>query len=172
MAKFLLVFFDIETLQTNTQTDNPKDRVVREYSVSVEYRKGKKEMAFIFPSLKAMMDHLLGLRNKNIRLIAHNGRRFDFHFLRRTLIDEYDLVPVTGYKESYVDHNVEKGQEYKGDDLNESPNLLIEYRIKAKTSIDMEFLLDGKHFVTEDSYPHFQCSIKTLGELLMHPRLS
>lgn len=167
-SKFLLVFFDIETLQTNTSAENPKDRVVREYSVSVEYRKGKKELAFIFPSLKAMMDHLLGLRNKYIRLIAHNGRRFDNHFFRRTLIDEYGLVPVTGYKESYIDHEVKMGKEYKGDDLKESPNLLIEYRIKAKTSLDMEFLLNGKHFVTEDSYPHFQCSIKTLGELLVH----
>lgn len=170
-GKPLNVFFDIETLQTNTGASNPKDRIVREYSVSVEYRQGKKEREFIFPSLKAMLDHLLTLRNKNFKLIAHNGRRFDFHFLRRTLIDDFDLLPVTGYKDSYIDHDVKQGKEYKDAELDENPNLLIEYRIKAKTSVDLRFVLQGKSFMTEDSYPHFQCSIKTLGELLEHHKI-
>lgn len=164
MASFKDIFFDIETLQTNTSAKNPKDRVVREYSVSVEYKQGKKDVVLLFPSLNAMLKHLLGLRNKKFRLIAHNGRRFDFHFLRRMLIDDFGLIPVTGFKDSYTDH----GKEYKRKELVTTPNFLIEYRIKAKTNLDMEFMINDNLFVTEDSYPHFQCSIKTMGELLLH----
>lgn len=168
MGKYLDVFFDIETLKTNTGAKNPKDYIVREYSVSVEYDKGKKSYELLFPSLKAMIDHLLAMRNKNFRLIAHNGRRFDFHFLRRALLDYYDLIPVTGYKDAYVDHEKD---EHKKDDFKGKENWLIEYRIKAKTNLDMIFNINGNNFVTEDSYPHFQCSIKTMGELLEHHKI-
>lgn len=164
MAKLTKVFFDIETLQTNTAAKNPKDRVVREYSVSMEYLKGKKVVKEIFPSLKAMLNYLIHkVTNKNFKLIAHNGRRFDFHFLRRTLIDDFGLFPVSGFKEDYTSHT---DHEYKRKDLDDYPNYLIEYRIKAKTSLDLEFKLGDKQFSTEDSYPHFQASIKTIGELL------
>ena len=164
MARYLDVFFDIETLKTNTGAKNPKDYIVREYSVSVEYKKGKKSFELLFPSLNAMLQHLLHLRNKHFRLIAHNGRRFDYHFLRRTLLDYYGLIPLTGFKEAYIDH----GDEFKLDDFKGQDNWLLEYRIKAKTNLDMIFNIDGRDFTTEDSYPHFQCSIKTLGELLVH----
>lgn len=166
MAKTLYVFFDIETLQTNTDAANPRDRIVREYSVSMEYMKGKQNEERIFPSLKKMLLYLLAnTSNKHIVLVAHNGRRFDYHFLRRTLLDEFGMFPVTGFKEDYTDHTE---KEYKTKDLNKYPNYLIEYRIKSKTSLDLEFMINGRLFTTEDSYPHFRASIKTMGELLVH----
>ena len=165
-TKFTNVFFDIETLQTNTGAKNAKDYVVREYSVSMEYKAGSKYKELLFPSLKAMLDYLVyNTQNKKFRLIAHNGRGYDFHFLRRTLIDCYGLIPATGFKDEYVEHD---DGERKEKDLVVCPNLIIEYRIKAKTKLDMVFMINGKTFVTEDSYPHFQTSIKTLGGLLVH----
>ena len=165
MAKITKVFFDIETLQTNTEAKSPRDRVVREYSVSMEYMKGNKVVKELFPSIKAMLDYLVhDISNRHFTLIAHNGRRFDFHFLRRTLLDDFGMFPVTGYKEDYTTHV--KDHEYKREALDDYPNYLIEYRIKAKTSLDLEFKLGDKLFVTEDSLPHFQTSIKTIGELL------
>lgn len=165
-TKFTNVFFDIETLQTNTGAKNAKDYVVREYSVSMEYKVGSKYKELLFPSLKTMLDYLVNnTKNKKFRLIAHNGRSYDFHFLRRTLIDCYGFIPVTGFKDDYVEHD---DGERKEKDLLVCPNLIIEYRIKAKTKLDLVFMINGKTFVTEDSYPHFQTSIKTLGGLLVH----
>lgn len=166
-SKFKNVYFDIETLQTNTDAKNPKERIVREYSVSMEMKIGKKWVEKLFPSLHAMIDFLLdeNLKCKYFRLIAHNGRGYDNHFLRRMLIDDFHLVPVSGFMDSYVEHT---DKEYTKKELEVMPYLLIEYRIKAKTKLDLAFKLKDKFFVTEDSYPHFQTSIKTLGELLIH----
>lgn len=168
-AKTKEVFFDIETLQTNTASKNPRDRVVREYSVSYEYRDGKNVLqGGVLPNLHAFIEFLLTLRYKKFKLIAHNGSKFDFHFLRRTLIDEYHLTPVTWYSDAYVDHNE---NEYNLGDLEKYPYYMLESRVKSKTNIDIAFKLGNKRFITEDSYPHFQESIRALGLTLLQDGL-
>lgn len=163
------VFFDIETLQTNTSAKNARDRVVREYSVSYEYRDNKNVLqGGVLPNLHAFIELLLTLKYKNFKLIAHNGSGFDFHFLRRMLIDDYDLTPVTRYSDAYIDHN---DNEYKLGDLLKYPYYLLESRVKSKTNLDIAFKIGNKRFITEDSYPHFQESIRTLGLTLLQNKL-
>lgn len=166
-TKYTNVFFDIETLKTNTAAKNPKDWVVREYVVSMEMKIRGKYQEFLFPNLKEMLLFLISkkIQNKRFKLIAHNGRGFDFHFLRRTLLDDFGLSAATIKNEKYTEH---QDKEYTVKDLAEMPNLLLEGRIKAKTKIDITFMLGGKLFVTEDSYPHFQDSIRGLGNSLIH----
>lgn len=168
-TKYTNVFFDIETLKTNKKAKNPKDWICREYSVSMEVKVGKKYKTKLFANLKDMLNYLINdMSNKKFKLIAHNGRRFDFNYLERTLIDDFGLKPKTGYNDKYKEH---LDTEVKESQLDKYPYFLLEYRVKAKTSLDLAFQLTGKKgtkiFVTEDSYPHFQAPIKTLGEMLV-----
>ena len=155
------VFYDIETLTVNRQA-KPSDQKPVEYVVAVEYDYRKKHVSVEFPNLYVMLEYLIKLPIKKIKLIAHNGDRYDVHFLRRVLIDFYALEPHNAYSMNAVDHDNEvSAKSFKG-------NYMLESRVKARTNLALKFRISGTTFATEDSYPKFQASIKIIGQLLYH----
>ena len=160
MAKFKPVWFDIETLSTNTKTEHPTERDVFEYAVIFEYYTGKKFHVELVSTLHDMIEHLLSLQAKHFELIAHNGAGFDFHFLRRSLIENYNLKPQNDYVRNSVDHTLEQAA------TTEQGNYLLENRVKAMTKLGLRFKIGKAEFVTTDTLPKFQASIRTLGKQL------
>ncbi len=77
------VFFDIETLQYNTSAKKPSDRKVIEYVCTMIYDNDEtsEPIKINFKSIRDMIEYLLNLSYKRIKLVAHNGGRYDFHFL-------------------------------------------------------------------------------------------
>lgn len=157
------VYFDIETLQYNTATKKPSDRKVIEYVCTMIIEDGEKLIKINFKSIKEMLDYLLLLGYKRYKLIAHNGGRYDFHFLRKTLIDYYGMETRNKYQRNAENHTFQTTKKELGKE-----DYMLESRVKAKTNLDLDFKINGIEFVTEDSYPKFQASIATLGKLLFH----
>ena len=159
------VFFDIETLQYNTRAKKPSDRKVIEYVCTLMYDNDEtsEPVKINFKSIRDMLEYLLNLDYKRYKLVAHNGSRYDFHFLRKTLIDYYGLETMNKYQRNSDVHELQTTKkDLKGQDF------MLESRVKAKTNLDLDFMINGVEFMTEDSYPKFQASIATLGKLLYH----
>lgn len=154
-------FFDIETLKANT-TAKPAEHQVVEYAVTAEYDWRRKHYEKLYPNLYYFIEDMLKIKTKKIVLFAHNGEKYDFHFLRRMLIDYYGLTPQNGFMRNSLKHDFEvSAKDLKGD-------YLLEYRVKSKTSLELKFRLDNTVFSTADTYPKFQASIATMGKLLFH----
>lgn len=155
------VFFDIETLKANTK-DKPANHQVVEYAVTAEFDYRRKHYEKLYPNLYYFIEDILKFKSKKIVLFAHNGEKYDFHFLRRMLIDYYGLVPQNGFLRNSLDHKFEvSAKDLKND-------YLLEYRVKSKTSLELKFRIDNTVFSTSDTYPKFQASIATMGKLLFH----
>lgn len=163
--KTINIFFDIETLQYNTQVKKPSERKVIDYVCTMIYEDKKTDelIKINFSSIKKMLDYLLNMGEKRYKLIAHNGGRYDFHFLRKTLIDYYGLETKNKYQRNSEIHDLQTTKKELG-----NSNYMLESRVKAKTNLDLDFKINGVEFSTEDSYPKFQASIATLGKLLYH----
>lgn len=158
------IFFDIETLQYNTRVKKPSERKVIDYVCTMIYDdENEKRIKINFDSIKSMLDYLLKLGYKKYKLIAHNGSRYDFHFLRKTLIDYYGMEVLNKYQRNSDIHDFQTPKKSLGKN-----DYMLESRVKAKTNLDLDFRINGVEFVTEDSYPKFQASIETLGKLLFH----
>ena len=157
------VYFDIETLAYNTATKKPSDRKVIEYVCTMIMEQGENLVKINFKSIKEMLDYLLSVGYKRYKLIAHNGGRYDFHFLRKILIDYYGLQTMNKYQRNSDMHDLQVTKKQLG-----KKDYMLESRVKAKTNLDLDFKINGIEFVTEDSYPKFQASIATLGKLLYH----
>ena len=156
------VYFDIETFLTNTSTPHPSELDSFEYAVTYQYRDGDKLVTRHCPTLADMLTDLMTRRKRTYELIAHNGNKFDFHFLRRALIESFNLKPENAYIRNSVDHTGEATlKDETGDYLHES-------RVKSKTSLSMDFRIGRYKFKTTDTAPKFQASIKTLGKQLFH----
>lgn len=158
------IFFDIETLQYNTRVKKPSERKVIDYVCTMIYDdENENKVKINFNSIKSMLEYLLNLGYKKYKLIAHNGSRYDFHFLRKTLIDYYGMKVLNKYQRNSDIHDFQTPKKSLGKN-----DYMLESRVKAKTNLDLDFRLYGIEFVTEDSYPKFQASIDTLGKLLLH----
>lgn len=157
----LEVYYDIETLTVNRQA-KPSEQQAVEYVVAIEYDLRSRHIVLEFANLYHMLEYLQSLKRVKIKLIAHNGDRYDNHFLRRALIDYYGLQPLNAYNRNAITHNNETSiKSLEGD-------YLLESRVKSKTNLALNFRLGRTTYITEDSYPKFQASIATLGMLLFH----
>lgn len=159
------VFFDIETLTANREAKKPSDQQPIEYAVAYLYEQKGKPVYKLVPNLIDMLEQLLKLGERQITLIAHNGNRYDNHFLRNAIIEGFNIKPKNGFLRNALDHSDESYIK------NQKGNYLFEYRVKAKTSLELKFRIKNVKFVTEDSYPKFQASIATIGKLLYHHKI-
>lgn len=162
MLKNMLMFYDIETLTANTAA-KPSERQPIEYIVVLEFNDSGKQARVMFPNLYEMLEYIISLkRAKSYTLIAHNGDKFDAHFLYRSIIQNYGIKPKNAFVRNAKNHEWEHTiKEEKGDFLHET-------RVKAKTSVRLDFRIKGVNFNTDDTAPKFQASIETMGKLLYH----
>lgn len=158
----MLMFYDIETLTANTGA-KPSELQPIEYIVALTFRNKRKQEKLFFPNLYQMIEYLLKSKLAGkYTLIAHNSDKFDTHFLFRSLIKNYGLTPHSAYTRNTTMHDLEYSQkEFKGD-------YLLETRVKSKTSLRLDFRINGIKFNTDDTAPKFQASISTIGKLLYH----
>lgn len=158
------IFFDIETLQYNTRASKPSERKVIEYVCTMIMKWKDEEKRIDFKNIHEMIEYLLTLGPKRYTLIAHNGSRYDFHFLRKTVKDYYGLKTLNKYQRNTEVHSLQTTKK----ELGKKEDYLLESRVKAKTNLDLDFRIQGVEFITEDSLPKFQASIATMGKLLYH----
>lgn len=160
----LNIFFDIETFQYNEQAIRTPQYLKNEvYSVYLitDYR--KKHYEQLFPSFEKMFCWINeNIKVKEINLIAHNGRKFDFHYLKKFFIEQ-GLKNYNAYLRNSINHKNEYSKKKVTDQ-----DFFFEQHIKAMTMIDLKIFYKNKIYTTVDTYPKFQTSINTLGDLLTH----
>lgn len=165
--KALNVFFDTETLIVNEDA-KPRLRKACVYVVSYQYQdwRNLQPVKRIVPTLQDMLEDLCKLPYKSFHLIAHNGEGYDFHFLRRELIDMYGLIPQNQWLAQAETHDGQTRVKDCGKN-----DYLLETRVKSKTRLELKFRIHGVKFQTVDTYPKFNASVRTIGELLEHHKI-
>lgn len=157
----ITLFYDIETFSTNLGAEKPSFFKSYLWSLAVSYydKNDGKLTVCLFPSFKSFLDCFKkSMSTGKVYLIAHNGNKYDHHFLRRSLIDDYDLIPYTAYSRNSIEHEYEnKRQKFQG------RKYLLEKRIKSKTMLELEFAINKKYrFFTMDSLPKTNLPLRVL----------
>lgn len=164
---FLKIYYDIETFSTNLGAEKPSFFKSHVWSLAISYYdfySGDLKVC-LFPDFKPFLDCFKkSMSSGKVELIAHNGNRYDHHFLRYALIHDYGLVPHTGFSKNSIEHEHEiKRKQFQG------RKFLIEKRIKSKTMLELNFAINKKYvFETCDSLPKTNLPLRKLGEKCLH----
>lgn len=107
-------------------------------------------------------------KTPKIILNAHNANKYDNHFLRYSLINDFHL-PVNN---QYLRQADEEGNKHavKQRDLSKEDRqsgLILEKRVKSQNNLALIFFLSGIRFETEDNWMKTNTSIKQLGYKLL-----
>ena len=156
----ITLYYDIETFSTNLKAEKPSFFKSYVWSLAVSYYDDGMMYVCLFPNFKSFLDCFKkSISSGTVYLIAHNGNKYDHHFLRRNLIDHYELIPYTGYSANSIEHDYEhKRQKFQG------RKHLLEKRIKSKTMLELEFAINKKYrFYTMDSLPKTNLPLRVLG---------
>lgn len=156
----LTIYYDIETFSTNLAAEKPSFFKSFVWSLAISYYDDETLYVVLFHNFKEFLDCFKkSLSSGKVYLIAHNGNKYDHHFLRRALIDDYELVPYTAFSKNSVEHDYEvKRSKFQG------RKHLLERRFKSKTYIELEFAINKKYkFYTIDSLPKTNLPLRVLG---------
>lgn len=176
MFKTIPLFFDIETFQYNEKEGKefPSKYKNMTFSVAVSWvEKGKVEYE-IFPNFKEMFDIIIevygSLKKKPlIKLNAHNGNKYDNHFLRYDLIYFYPHMKVKNYwlQTATTEESNKNAVKIKDLTAEDKKGIILEKRIKSSINLEMIFFLEGIQFETEDNWVKTNSSISMLGKKLL-----
>ena len=175
-SKKLMLFYDIETYQYNEERGKEKPSEYRNwvFSVAVSWLDGSTVKHERFKTFKDFFDVILnvygGIKSSpTIILNAHNGNKYDHHYLRRDLLLMCDEMTIENYylmTASFDEVNddamrlkdLTNEQKYKG--------VILEKRIKSKINLEMIFFIKNIQFETMDNWVKTNTSLKNLGHKL------
>ena len=176
MFKTITLFFDIETFQYNEKAGRefPSKYKNMTFSVAVSWvEKGKVEYE-IFPNFKEMFDIIIevygSLKKKPlIKLNAHNGNKYDNHFLRYDLLYFYPHMKVKNYwlQTATTEESNKNAVKIKDLTAEDKKGIILEKRIKSSINLEMIIFLEGIQFETEDNWVKTNSSISMLGKKLL-----
>lgn len=176
MFKSITLFFDIETFQYNEKEGRefPSKYKNMTFSVAVSWvEKGKVEYE-IFPNFKEMFDQIIEVYGKSkkrpmIKLNAHNGNKYDNHFLRYDLLYFYPHMKVANYwlSTATTDEGNKNALKIKDLTAEDKKGIILEKRIKSSINLEMIIFLEGIQFETEDNWVKTNSSISMLGKKLL-----
>ncbi len=165
-------FFDIETFQYNEEQGFKTPTLYKNFIFSVAYSYWYNDELYVkkFSRFKDMFEEILSLtssfkKKPKINLIAHNGNKYDNHYLLQEVLREYPVERANRKMRQVKD----KLNSYNLNELTKEQKkaFMLEKRVKSKKNLELEFYLDGVHFVTGDSYVKTNLSLKVLGEKLL-----
>lgn len=171
-------YCDVETLAYNKEIaseENIKQQKNIVYSFAVSYILNETLYVSVFPSVddylkklkkKLVNKHTGKIKNKiKVRLIFHNGNRYDNHFLLYDLKYYYAMENFNMYiKQAINNRNTVKGKDLKD-------NMILEKRIKTKNNLEMTFKWENITFITCDTVIKTSSSVDGLGKKLFKANL-
>lgn len=172
--KKIRLFYDIETYQYNEEQGKKEPREYKNwiYSVAISYFYKDDLKILIVPNFyylfECFRDIYINRKTKpDFELIAHNGNKYDNHYLRRELIYYYNLECYNQYLMNVTpdaNNNTLQVKEIRKED--KEKGLILEKRVKSKINLELTFYLFGIKFFTTDNFIKTHTSIKSLGERL------
>lgn len=175
------LFYDIETLQFNEQITSKSPSLLNNqtFSCAVSYISNDcKEICYIiFPSFRQFLacfsiskqirkDSSKLKTIKKINLVAHNGAKYDHHFLIRDLKEIYPDSKIENMelKQATVNEQTISIKEAEKIHKESKKCIILEKRIKSRNNLQCDIFFNGYHFVTEDSLLKTSMSLASLGE--------
>lgn len=149
------LFFDIETFQYNIKKGSEHPALFKNqvYSVAVSYYYGDGDINIeYYPTFKEFFEDMTASvgDTKLVNLIAHNSNKYDNHYLLEFLRREY---PNLRYGSSYLRQAVSKDNQITKKSMKKGENFILEKRVKSKTNLEIDFMIDGVEYKTIDTYP-------------------
>lgn len=162
---YTLLAYDIETFTYNFKEGNIKPSLLKSvmYSFTIGFILDDETYYIIFNNFQHFFEWSKPYfkKSKPYILNAHNGNRYDNHFIR------YELVKYYGceVENEYLKNAIENDNTVTFSIL-EDGNLL-EKRVKSKNNLELKFKLDGVKFKTEDNWVKTNTSIAVIGKKLL-----
>ena len=187
--KVVRLFFDIETLQYNTDEGKVKPTKYKNvtYSLAVSWIDDTGELdesnVSIFKNFKPFFDLVeqafTNPKNRaiyrtipKIELIAHNNNKYDNHFILQDIKYYYPHVKIENIflKNANQEANLsaKKVTQLSNDD---KKAYVLEKRIKSRVNLELNFFINGINYYTVDNYMKTNVSIATLGIKLKNKNL-
>lgn len=160
-------YVDLETYQYNLSEGKrkPSDYKNMIYSLAVTYFYNDKLYFRNYYNLKDFIDELKystkSNKNYKFNFIAHNGNKYDFHFLRWEFLYYYNL-PI----ENLFVYSADDKANYNTSKIKNTPNAILEKRVKSANNLDMIVKLNNFLFYFEDSFLKTGLSLAVLGKKL------
>lgn len=173
-TKSIDLFFDIETFQYNEKAGylHPSQFKNETFSVAVSYWVGDSIHISHYANFIDFLEEIeqvgLSVATK-VNFYAHNGNKYDNHYLLMQLVREYDIKRYSKYeRQGLVNKNTETFRtlhKHKGD------KIILEKRVKSKSSVNLEFTLGTCTYRTIDTYPKFNLSLRAIGEKMLRLKI-
>lgn len=162
---YTLLAYDIETFTYNFKEGNVKPSLLKSvmYSFTIGFILDNETYYIIFNNFQHFFEWSKSYlkKSKPYVLNAHNGNRYDNHFIRYELVKYYDCKVVNEYLKNAIEN--ENTETFS---ILEDRNLL-EKRVKSKNNLELKFNLDGIKFKTEDNWVKTNTSIEVIGKKLL-----
>lgn len=174
--KIVEILYDIETLLYNKEEGrkNPKKYKSIMYSFAISIWVDETHLKrFLFPNFHEFLEHLFdSLTSKRGRvanrfkvvLNAHNGNKFDGHFLLTDLRFHYPSAP---YLNLYMDKAINNDFSRKKKDVTKEERqngIILQKRVKTSNNLELTFYLEGIEFSTCDNWVKTNSPLRILGE--------
>lgn len=175
--KSIRLFFDIETLQYNETEGykNPSSFKNVTFSVAVSWWNYEKldyanysDFYSFFADIKLAFTRNDGKRYRNpphIILVAHNGNKYDFHYLFTDLVYYFPNINIRNESLNnalYTNDLVDSPSNH----IHEDKDYIFVKLLKSKSNLELSFLLYGIYFTTEDTFLKTGLSLRTIGKKL------
>ena len=165
--KTIRLYFDIETFQYNQTAGkvNPSAFKNAVYSVAVSYFHHDDLHIDLFPNFHEFFESIFSITNQvktkpSFILTAHNGNKYDNHFLRLDLIYYYNLPIENLYINQGIDEaNIEALKLKQIKKADKDTGILLEKRVKSQNNLELTFYKYGVRFDTEDSLMKMNMSL-------------
>lgn len=162
---YTLLAYDIETFTYNFKEGNVKPSLLKSvmYSFTIGFILDNETYYIIFNNFQHFFEWSKPYfkKSKQYILNAHNGNRYDNHFIRYELVEYYGCKVENEYLKNAIENdNTETFS------ILEDGNLL-EKRVKSKNNLELKFKLDGIKFKTEDNWVKTNTSIAVIGKKLL-----
>lgn len=166
---YTLLAYDIETFTYNFKECNIKPSLLKSvmYSFTIGFILDDETYYIIFNNFQHFFEWSKPYfkKSKPYILNAHNGNRYDNHFIRYELVKYYGCKVENEYLKNAIENdNTETFS------ILEDGNLL-EKRVKSKNNLELKFKLDGIKFKTEDNWVKTNTSIAVIGKKLFDKNL-
>ena len=172
--KTIRLYFDIETYQYNQEAGkvNPSAFKNAVYSVAVSYFHHDDLHIDLFPNFYEFFEAIFSITNQvktkpSFILTAHNGNKYDNHYLRLDLMYYYNLPIENLFINQGIDEaNIEALKLKQIQKADKDTGIILEKRVKSQNNLELTIYKYGVRFDTEDSLMKMNMSLDKVGKKL------
>lgn len=163
------LMYDIETYTTNRKVKTPSTLQTFVYSFCMGYEYNEQIYLYHFYNFREAINFLISKTTKKIKYIftAHNSNKYDNHFFRYSLLNDFKLLNYNQYKKNLtnkkIPNHVKKSIK---DDM-----ILVESRVKSSTSLTFYARIGKMTIETSDTLPKTNMSLKVISKMLVRANL-